>query len=103
MFLTLITLVAKIFSENNFICLQTSVKSDLSLEEMQREISNFSQEDHSAGDMCVMAIMSHGDKGLIFSSDGKALEEDWILEHFNNRSCPSLMGKPKLFMFLACR
>jgi hypothetical protein len=53
--------------------------------------------------MSVVAVMSHGDDGIIFGSDeGKVKNED-LLIMFNNKNAPQLIGKPKLFIFAHCR
>jgi len=53
--------------------------------------------------MAVVAILSHGRHGLIAAADGRELETEWVLRQFNNDGCPALKGKPKLFIFQACR
>jgi hypothetical protein len=55
-------------------------------------------------DMCVLCVMSHGEENVILGSDG--LEVDIKLDIFNrfsNKDCPSMIGKPKLFILQACR
>jgi caspase-like apoptosis-related cysteine protease len=43
-----------------------------------------------------MAIMSHGDKGIIHSKDG-CYEIATLMDLFTAEKCPTLAGKPKLF------
>jgi hypothetical protein len=59
--------------------------------------------EHKDSDMCVVAILSHGDEGLIFSKDGRKVSTEWLLSRFNNDGCPALKGKPKFFILQACR
>lgn len=63
-------------------------------------------------DACIVAIMSHGKEGHIRSHDAEDLRDtsgnywhfyDDILKRFNNRHCPSLKGKPKIFIVQACQ
>jgi hypothetical protein len=70
---------------------------------MFKEITSFAEENHSSVNMAIVAIMSHGMNGRILSSDGRSFSEEWILKQFNNQNCPSLIGKPKMFIFSACR
>jgi hypothetical protein len=44
--------------------------------------------------------LSHGENGTILASDDKemAVEND-IIGRFDNKDCPALKGKPKLFLF----
>lgn len=58
---------------------------------------------HNAAEMCVVIILSHGDNGLIYGSDGRKIENEWLLRQFNNEGCPALKGKPKFFLLQACR
>ena len=71
---------------------------------MKRRIEEFaSRDEHSNYDMTIVAIMSHGQGGNCFSSDGFPVQVEWILKQFNNDYCPDLNGKPKFFIFQACR
>jgi len=83
---------------------QVTLRRNLPYYEMITEIQKFaSKEDHSLGDMAVMAIMSHGRHGLVSAADGRELETEWVLRQLNNDGCPALKGKPKFFIFQACR
>jgi caspase 2 len=71
---------------------------------MMTEITSFSRHpQHVISDMCVVAILSHGDNGLIFAKDGRQIPNEWLLRQFNNEGCPALKGKPKFFILQACR
>ena len=62
---------------------QVEVKRNLSHQEMHQSICKFSgQLDH--GDMIVLVILSHGDNGIIYSSDGRHITNEWILKQVNN-------------------
>ncbi|CAL8094579.1 unnamed protein product [Orchesella dallaii] len=63
-------------------------------------------------DAAIVAIMSHGKEGHIRSVDPESSRNssqnywhfyDEILKHFNNRYCPALKGKPKIFIVQACQ
>ena len=66
---------------------QVEVKRNLSHQEMHQSIGKFAGRlDH--GDMSVLVILSHGDNGIIYSSDGRHITNEWILKQFNNYNCP---------------
>lgn len=91
-----------LFGELGF---RVTLRRNLGYHDMITEVQKFSArtEDHQAADMAVVAILSHGRHGLIAAADGRELETEWVLRQFNNDGCPALKGKPKLFIFQACR
>ncbi len=70
---------------------------------MMEAVQNFSEDDHTSSQMCIVTIMSHGENGRIFGNDGLFVEIEELLKLFNNQAAPGLMGKPKLFIFAHCR
>jgi len=80
------------------------VKTNLSGIELRQQILSFSNSpNHKKAQMTVVVVLSHGGNGYVLGSDGKQCPNEWILEQFNNGGCPDLMGKPKFFIFQACR
>ena len=51
----------------------------------------------------VGVVLSHGRPGSILGIDDIGCSVDEIVEKFNNEQCRSLIGKPKMFFFQACR
>jgi len=83
---------------------RVTLRRNLPYYDMITEIQKFAAKpDHKQGDMAIVAILSHGRHGLISASDGRELETEWVLRQFNNEGCPALTGKPKFFIFQACR
>lgn len=107
---------------------RVTLRRNLNYNDMMRTINNFSDLlDHSDAQMCgeftckifkkkrvtlriflflflVVIILSHGeDGGLIYASDGREVSTEYLLRRFNNDSCQPLKGKPKFFVFQACR
>lgn len=81
-----------------------SLRSNLVYQDMFTEIQRFAErQEHEDCDMAVVVIMSHGRQGLVAACDGREIETEWIMRQFNNLGCPALRGKPKLFVFQACR
>ena len=50
--------------------MQCTLRHNLKYGQIMKELSAFSEmhAEHEAADMCIVAILSHGDDGLIFSS-----------------------------------
>jgi hypothetical protein len=52
--------------------------------------------DHGSADCLLVAVMTHGETGLLHSRDTVyQIQELWL--HFTGDKCHSLIGKPKLF------
>ncbi|CAG0886273.1 unnamed protein product, partial [Darwinula stevensoni] len=103
------------------------VEKDLTRQEMKLKLKEFARApEHRQSDCCVVVIMSHGYQSpgedpegswrplgqqpgsthrpcpyVVYSSDGRALEVEWIIQQFN--IAEALKGKPKLFIIQACR
>ena len=59
----------------------------------------YSRANYSRYDCFICVILTHGEEGLIFSTDGKLP----IKEFTSKFRSPQLLGKPKLFFFQACQ
>ena len=66
-------------------------------------VYDFSKEDNSQSEMSVVVVMSHGDEGVLYGSDGLPVQDEALLTMFNNQNAPQLKGKPKFFVFAHCR
>ena len=53
--------------------------------------------DHSDSDCILCAFLTHGDDGIIYGYDGTLPISD-LFEYFRGENCPSLVGKPKVFL-----
>lgn len=51
----------------------------------------------------VCCIMTHGDMGVIYGSDCKSVNINYIIDQFKQAQCKALAEKPKLFFLQACR
>ena len=47
--------------------------------------------------------MSHGEQGAVCGTDGHTLGVNEIQSYFYASKCPSLAGKPKMFIIQACQ
>ncbi|XP_075412948.1 caspase-3 [Tenrec ecaudatus] len=77
-------------------------KNDLSREEMVMLMRGVSEEDHSRRSSFVCVLLSHGDEGVIYGTDGP-VDLKKLTRFFRGDNCRSLAGKPKLFIIQACR
>lgn len=53
-------------------------------------------EDHTDRDCVVIAVMSHGDDGILYAKD-QQYKPERLWSYFTSDQCPTLAGKPKLF------
>lgn len=60
-----------------------------------------SKEDHSCSASFVCVLLSHGDEGVFFGTDG-SIELKRLTSLFRGDHCKSLVGKPKLFFIQVC-
>uniref|UniRef100_A0A5F9DL88 Caspase 3 n=1 Tax=Oryctolagus cuniculus TaxID=9986 RepID=A0A5F9DL88_RABIT len=72
-------------------------KNDLTREEIMELMYNVSKEDHSKRSSFICVILSHGDEGVIYGTNGP-IELKKLTSFFRGDYCRSLTGKPKLFI-----
>nr|XP_048311554.1 caspase-3 [Myodes glareolus]XP_048311555.1 caspase-3 [Myodes glareolus] len=77
-------------------------KNDLTREEIVELMDKVSKEDHSKRSSFVCVILSHGEEGIIFGTNGP-VDLKKLTSYFRGDYCRSLTGKPKLFIIQACR
>lgn len=58
--------------------------------------------DHSNNDCFACCIMTHGEHGYIYGTDGK-MPINLMFDYFLGDKCPTLVGKPKMFFVQACQ
>ncbi|KPP76042.1 caspase-7-like [Scleropages formosus] len=78
------------------------VFNDQTCEKMERLLREVSQEDHSNSSCFACILLSHGEEGMIYGTDG-AMPIKTMTSLFRGDMCKSLVGKPKLFFIQACR
>ncbi|XP_064142882.1 caspase-8 isoform X3 [Loxodonta africana] len=66
-------------------------------------LKSYQNEDHSNKDCFICCILSHGDKGIIYGTDGQEASIYELTSYFTGLKCPSLAGKPKIFFIQACQ
>ncbi|XP_063600814.1 uncharacterized protein LOC134776970 [Penaeus indicus] len=77
---------------------------DATKEQTLTALQQFSKDKiHSNVDSLVVVFMSHGVSDMMCTSDEEFIQDEEVIEFFDNINCPALIGKPKLFIFLHCR
>ncbi|CAM5139906.1 unnamed protein product [Natator depressus] len=75
---------------------------DLKAEEVMRNIYEVSMDNHSDADCFVCVFLSHGEDNHVYAYDAK-IKVQTVTDMFRGDNCPSLVGKPKIFIIQACR
>ncbi|UYV83648.1 CASP7 [Cordylochernes scorpioides] len=75
---------------------EVKVYHNLSTRDMRMVLESEGKADHSERDCFACCILSHGDRGVIYGTDGKMMT-DLVFSPFLGDACPSLAGKPKMF------
>lgn len=80
------------------------IKRNLRKLSFEYELMSFATDNiHQQMDMAVVCVLSHGEDGVVICTDGQRISIEAILYKFNNSAAPPLKGKPKYFLFQACR
>ncbi|XP_069124515.1 caspase-3-like [Argopecten irradians] len=79
-----------------------TLEHNLTAKKMQDILTNLSLEDHNDCDCLFVVVLSHGEDGVVFGTEG-SVEVKKLFEPFKGNKCPSLAGKPKIFAIQACR
>lgn len=77
--------------------------TDLKGKQMMAVLRDVARLDHSSVDSLVVAILTHGVENELYGSDEELIPVAEVFKPFNGYSCPSLVGKPKVFLIQACR
>ena len=80
------------------------VHEDLTYKGIQEVLQRLYNEiDHTDSDCILIAVLTHGEKDGILYANDYPYASNTLWEHFDESSCPSLAGKPKIFLIQACR
>ncbi|XP_066137113.1 caspase-8 [Saccopteryx bilineata] len=90
----------KTFSELHF---EVVHYKDRTAQEICEILKDYQRKDHHDKDCFICCILSHGDKGTIYGSDGQEILIYELTSYFTGLKCLSLVGKPKIFFIQACQ
>ena len=89
-----------LFDDFNF---TTKIHNNLEQREIKGLLQDTSEKDFGRYDCFVCVILSHGSKDGIYGTDDNLINIEAITSCFRRNECPSLEGKPKIFLIQACR
>jgi hypothetical protein len=73
------------------------VHRDLTSKKIDEVLQSVQAEDHTDVDCLVVAALTHGEEGVLYASDSM-YRTDTLWHGFNAENCPTLAGKPKIFI-----
>ncbi|KAL7982034.1 hypothetical protein Chor_001091 [Crotalus horridus] len=76
--------------------------NDLRAEEVLHNIHDVSTDKHEDADCFMCVFLSHGEDNHVYAYDAK-IQLQMLTSMFRGDKCPSLIGKPKIFIIQACR
>ncbi|XP_040927048.1 caspase-6-like [Betta splendens] len=76
--------------------------TDLKKDEVNDNINKAAEADHSDADCFLLVFMSHGEGDHVYAYDDEVKVKD-ITDKFKGTKCKSLVGKPKVIIWQACR
>uniref|UniRef100_A0A8C9A987 Caspase-8 n=1 Tax=Prolemur simus TaxID=1328070 RepID=A0A8C9A987_PROSS len=92
--------LSKTFNELHF---EVVHFEDSTAKEIHEVLKVYQSMDHNNKDCFICCILSHGDKGIIYGTDGEEVSIYELTSYFTGSNCPSLAGKPKVFFIQACQ
>ncbi|XP_029665203.1 caspase-1-like [Formica exsecta] len=78
------------------------IYTDPTVKVIAATLQSTAAEDHTDADCLIVVAMSHGESGLLHSTDS-LYPVDMLWTPFTGDRCSTLAGKPKLFFIQACR
>lgn len=76
---------------------------DQTAKEIYKALEFYQKKDHKNRDCFICCILSHGNQGIIYGTDGLEAPIYELTSYFTGLKCPSLAGKPKIFFIQACQ
>ena len=79
---------------------EVRIYNDITKYEIRRIAKEMATFNHSAYDAFIFSILTHGEEGLLYGTDGTISTRD-LTSAFKDAT--TLAGKPKMFFFQACQ
>ena len=80
----------------------TNRYDNLTVAEMERKLKEVAKLNHQRFDCLMVAILTHGLEGELYGTDD-TIPTARLLYLLDDKKCPTLVGKPKIFFLQACR
>ncbi|NWV62429.1 CASP8 protein, partial [Malurus elegans] len=87
----------------NWLQFETVEYMNLEGKKIREKVKEYSKKDHRNMDCFVCFILSHGEKDKIKGVDDECVNIEDLISCFTGTNCPSLAGKPKVFIIQACQ
>ncbi|CAH2230190.1 caspase-1 [Pararge aegeria] len=81
---------------------RVTVLVDRKADDVNKYLQQISEMDHTDNDCLLIAVLSHGELGMLYAKDTH-YKPDNLFYHFTADRCPTLAGKPKVFFIQACQ
>nr|AEH76885.1 caspase-1 [Galleria mellonella] len=81
---------------------RVTIFNNLRFHELNARVQEIAEMDYSDDDCLLMAVLTHGEMGILYARDTHYKAEN-LWYHFTADRCPTLAGKPKLFFIQACQ
>lgn len=81
---------------------QVSIYKDKNFSEILSVLEKISSSDHSESDCILISVLTHGACDEVWAKD-RTYKLDCLYSFFVDDMCPSLAGKPKIFVIQACQ
>lgn len=78
------------------------VHKDLLFKQLDAVLDDLSSLDYTNCDCLLIAVLSHGEQSVIYAKN-MSYSTNILFDRFTPDKCPSLAGKPKLFVIQACQ
>jgi len=85
-----------------FLGFYTNRYDNLKADEMECKLKEVASLNHKEYDCLMIAILTHGKQGKLYGTD-KLTPIVPLINLFDGNKCPTLVGKPKIFVIQACR
>lgn len=93
---------ARLFCRFKDLGFDTEVFQDFKVKQVIDKLEEAGKQNHNDESCFVCCILSHGEFGFLYASDGKYPTEK-VFAPFRGDVCTSLVGKPKMFFIQACQ
>lgn len=95
------TRLSDVFSDLDYKVMIKRNLTSVEIRKLFQQISTSPDLEHH--DSLVVIVLSHGETEEFYGTDNQLVNIRVMLSYFNNRECPALKGKPKMFFIQACR
>ncbi|XP_030649096.1 caspase-3b [Chanos chanos] len=93
---------ASVFKAFSAVGYKVKIYNDQTVSRMKSLLQSVAKQNHKDSASFVCVLLSHGDEGTIYGTDG-LIDLKELTGLFRGDRCSTLVGKPKLFFIQACR